>query len=178
MSGIICTYEIHTHNCRSAHRSRVAEWMFDHIPGHGRCWWVYTVTKTGTTGLTPVGSLRKQAYKEANEFAVSKGMVAEVVSVNETAAGFAKWPQVDLKFRLVRPGTEGVASDPTVAVSTQRAYDAEGRPTSGDTTVRVEKQVDVYAELKKLADLKERGVLTEEEFQTEKKKLLETKNRK
>jgi hypothetical protein len=139
---------------------------------------VYTVTKTGTTGFTPVGSLRKQAYKEANEFAASKGMVAEVVSVNETAAGFAKWPQVDLKFRLVRPGTEGVASDPTIAVSTQVAYDAEGRPTTGDTAVRVEKQVDVYAELKKLADLKERGVLTEEEFQSEKKKLLETKNRK
>lgn len=139
---------------------------------------VYTVTKTGTTGFTPVGTLRKQAYKEANDFATSKGMVAEVVSVNETAAGFAKWPQVDLKFRLVRPGTEGVASDPTIAFSTQVAYDAEGRPTSGDTAVRVEKQVDVYAELKKLADLRDRGVLTEAEFQSEKKKLLEAKNRK
>ncbi len=62
---------------------------------------VYTVTKTGTTGFTPLGNLRIQAYKEANEFAANKGMVAEVVSVNETAAGFVKWPQVDLKFRLV-----------------------------------------------------------------------------
>lgn len=134
---------------------------------------VYTVTKTGTTGFTPVGTLRAQAYKKANEFAASKGMVAEVVSVNEIGAGFAKWPQVDLKFRLVRPGTEGVASNPTVAVSTQEAYDAEGRPTAKDTVVRVEKQVDVYAELKKLADLKARGILTEEEFQAEKRKLLE-----
>ena len=136
---------------------------------------VYTVTKTGTTGFTPVGTLRKQAYKEANDFAASKGMVAEVVSVNETAAGFAKWPQVDLKFRLVRPGTEGRPSNPTVAASSQVAYDAEGRPTSGDTAVTVEKQVDVYAELEKLANLKERGVLTEEEFQAEKKKLLNRK---
>lgn len=139
---------------------------------------IYTVTKTGTTGFTPVGSLRKQAYREANDFAARKGMVAEVVSVNETAAGFAKWPQVDLKFRLVRQGSEGVASEPTVAVSTQAAYDAEGRPTGVDTAVRVEKQVDVYAELERLAALKERGVLTEDEFQAEKKKLLETKNRK
>lgn len=52
---------------------------------------VYTVTKTGTTSFTPVGNLRTQAYREANEFAAKKGMVAEVVSVNETAAGFAKF---------------------------------------------------------------------------------------
>ncbi len=137
----------------------------------------YTVTKTGTTGFTPVGTLRKQAYQEANDFAARKGMVAEVVSVNETAAGFAKWPQVDLKFRLVHQGSEGVVRDPTVAVSTQAAYDAEGRPTGIDTAVRVEKQVDAYAELEKLAALRERGVLTEDEFQTEKKKLLDAKNR-
>lgn len=139
---------------------------------------VYTVTKTGTTGFTPLGNLRIQAYKEANEFAAKKGMVAEVVSVNETAAGFAKWPQVDLRFRLVPPGTEGVTTDPTLSISTQVAYDADGRPTTGDTAVRVEKQVDVYSELKKLAELKERGALTEEEFQSEKKKLLGAKNRK
>lgn len=139
---------------------------------------VYTVTKTGTTGFTPVGNLRTQAYREANEFAVKKGMVAEVVSVNETAAGFAKWPQVDLKFRLVPPGSEGATSEPTVSISSQVAYDANGRPTTGDTAVRVEKQVDVYSELKKLAEFKERGVLTEEEFQSEKKKLLGAKNRK
>lgn len=139
---------------------------------------VYTVTKTGTTGFTPVGTLRKQAYKKANEFAASKGMIAEVVSVNETAAGFAKWPQVDLKFRLVLPGTQGVARDPSLAFSTQMTYDADGRPTAGDTAVRVEKHVDVYTALTRLADLKARGVLTEEEFQSEKKKLLETKNRK
>ena len=39
---------------------------------------------------------------------------------------------------------------------------------------RSEKSQDVYAELLKLDDLKERGILTEAEFDAEKKKLLES----
>jgi hypothetical protein len=50
----------------------------------------YTVTRSGTTGFTPLGVLRKEAYEEASRFAASKGMVAEVISVNEVPAGFAR----------------------------------------------------------------------------------------
>lgn len=137
---------------------------------------MFTITKTGTTGFTPVGVLRKEAYEEANRFAASKGMVAEVVSANEVAAGFAKWPQVDLKFRLVSAAARDAGqSAPTLAIAGQAAYDAEGRASSGETTVILNKEVDVYAELKKIAELKDKGILTEEEFQKEKQKLLNTR---
>lgn len=43
----------------------------------------------------------------------------------------------------------------------------------GTSPVVVEKNADVAGQLQKLADLKQQGVLTEEEFQTQKKKLLE-----
>ena len=133
---------------------------------------MFTVTKTGTTGFTPLGVLRKEAYEEADRYASSRGMSAEVVSVNEVTAGFAKWPQVDLRFRLVKPGMVGTAKAPSLAVSGQASYDAEGRPISGETAVVLNKELDVYAELKKIGDLKERGILTEEEFQREKQRLL------
>jgi hypothetical protein len=53
------------------------------------------------------------------------------------------------------------------------AYDAMGRPQDSQTSSTVNTSVNVYEELKKLGQLRDSGVLTEEEFQQEKKKLLE-----
>lgn len=138
----------------------------------------YTVTKAGKSGFTSLGSLRKDAYEEANEFAESKGMVAEVISVNEVPAGFARFPQVDLRFRLVTAADRqsgGKAS--VVAIASQASHDAMGNATQGETTVEVAKEEDFYVELKKLGDLKKEGLLTEEEFQKEKKRLMDARGR-
>lgn len=138
----------------------------------------YTITKSGTTGFTPLGVLRKEAYEEANNFAASKGMVAEVISVNEVPAGFARWPQVDLRFRLASAAARdrGV-KEPTVSVSTQASHDAMGNRVESETNVSVAKNVDFYAEMKQLGELKEKGLLTEEEFQKEKKRLLDARDK-
>jgi hypothetical protein len=138
----------------------------------------YTVTKTGTTGFTPLGSLRSGAYEAANKFAASKGMVAEVVSVNETPQGFARWPQVDLRFRLVSAtARESDQSKPTLSIRTQAGHDAMGRPSDVETAVTISKETDFYSELKNLGELKEKGLLTEDEFQREKQRLLDARNK-
>ena len=62
---------------------------------------VYTLTKSAPTGFTPLGTIRKESYKDIREFAESKEKVAQVISVNEVPAGFARWPQVEVRFRLV-----------------------------------------------------------------------------
>jgi hypothetical protein len=72
---------------------------------------VYTVSQSGTTGFTPLGVLRAGAYGKANTFAAASGGTAEIVSVNETPAGFAVWPQVEVKFRVTK-GAEAPASSP------------------------------------------------------------------
>ena len=132
----------------------------------------YTVTVSGTTGFTSLGVLRKEAYQEANTFAASKRMVAEVISVNEVPAGYARWPQVDLRFRLINAvSRESLGRSPTLTVGGQASYDALGNPTSAELTVT--KELDFYAELKKLGELKEKGLITEEEFQKEKKRLFD-----
>jgi hypothetical protein len=63
---------------------------------------VYTVSQSGTTGFTPLGVLRAGAYGKANSFAAASGGTAEIASVNETRAGFAVWPQVEVKFRVTK----------------------------------------------------------------------------
>ena len=136
----------------------------------------YTITKSGTTGFTPLGVLRKEAYEEANRFASSRGMVAEVLSVNEVPAGFARWPQVDLRFLLVTAAArESGARPPAITIGTQAGHDAMGNPTAAEVTIT--KDIDVYTELKKLGELKEKGLLTEEEFLREKKRLLDRRHK-
>lgn len=97
---------------------------------------VFMVSETGTTGYTPLGTLRSRAYKSANEFAAQRGGIAEVVSVNETPAGFAIWPKVDLKFRVNQGGTS-LSLRPVQRVLQHSAYDASGRPT--DTEIVIER---------------------------------------
>ncbi len=102
------------------------------------------------------------------------------ISTEAAAKGGTQWvmskgdrPQVDLRFRLVSAAARGDGQkSPTLAIAGQAAYDAEGRPSSGETTVVLNKDVGVYAELKKIGELKEKGILTEEEFQKEKQRLL------
>jgi hypothetical protein len=134
----------------------------------------YTVTKTGTTGFTPLGRLRSQAYEEANDFAESKNMLAEVISVNETPQGFGRWPQVDLKFRLVRPDDRNLKTTKTaVSITTESGFDAMGRQSQSETQIGVTDRNDLYTELKKLGELRDKGLLTEDEFLAKKKQLME-----
>lgn len=97
---------------------------------------VFLVSETGTTGYTPLGTLRARAYENANQFAAQRGGMAEVVSVNETPAGFAIWPKVDLKFRVNQGGTSS-SLRPVQRVLQHSAYDASGRPT--DTEILIER---------------------------------------
>ena len=138
----------------------------------------YTVMKSGKTGFTPLGSLKKKAYKEANRFAASKGMAAEVISVNEVPAGFARWPQLDLRFRLVnvsetRAGTES----PTISVNSSSAYDAMGRPSDDETVIKVNKDRDIYSEIKKLGELRDKGAFDRGRVQDRKREIAPPKGR-
>jgi hypothetical protein len=62
---------------------------------------IYSITKTGGSFLTTIATLKQDALKEATEFASKQGRTVEVVSANEVAAGAMRFPQVELKFRLV-----------------------------------------------------------------------------
>ena len=76
-------------------------------------------------------------------------------------------------------GTDGQIMSDSVSGAEYEASESvqPGTATSTDTVTEVqseaEPQVDLYKELLKLDDLRQRGILTNEEFQSEKKKLLD-----
>ena len=133
---------------------------------------VYTVSKTGTTGFTPLGRLRKGAYDIANDYADKQKKVAEVISVNEVPQGFGRFPEVEVRFRLVDPSLSAKAS-PGLKISSMASYDAMGNRRDAITTINENKTLDVYEKLDKLGKLRSRGILTEKEFQREKEMLLQ-----
>ncbi len=65
-----------------------------------------------------------------------------------------------------RLGDFDSTKDPTVEIKSDSTVHQE-------TKTEVKSKPDLYAELKKLQELRDSGVLTEEEFQAQKKKLLE-----
>lgn len=132
----------------------------------------YTITKSAPTGYTPLGVIRKAAYEEMNEFAESKNKVAQVVSSNEVPAGFARWPQVEIRFKLLEEGELESQSSPTSQRLSSTVFDASGRAIDTETTVYETQKADIYEELKKLGELRDKGVLTDTEFDREKQKLL------
>ena len=134
---------------------------------------VYMVTKTGKTGFTPLGKLRKKAYKIANKYAEDKNTTAEIISVVETPQSFMIFPSVELTFRLVSESK--VVADPSNnSIHISKSSDAYGRTTSGEIIINNKDKEDneKYEKLLKLGKLFESGILTKEEFDAEKKKIL------
>ena len=95
---------------------------------------------------------KEQAISQAMHFAEAKGKVAVPVSIEEHGYGlFADWVRVEYEFRVVDK------NDPRA-----------NRPSANDA----EKAPDVYDELAKIDALRKKGILTQAEFEAEKKRLL------
>jgi len=101
--------------------------------------------KGGVLGNT--AKMRDKVLREADEFATERGKIAETVTISETGKGFMRFAKIEYTFRLV---------DEKYTEQTE------------------EESIDLYTELKKLAELRDEGILTEAEFEAEKKELLDS----
>ena len=117
---------------------------------------------------------KAEVIQEANDFAQAKGKVAIPVSLDETPARPGRFATVQYQFRLLEPSdpeakrvvTLTKRADVVVESSSKSKIDLKVQPSSGQAR-------DTYSELLKLDDLRKRGILSEAEFEAEKKKLLE-----
>ncbi len=123
--------------------------------------------KAGIFGSLP--RTRAKAIDAANRFAESQGMTAIPVGMNSTPAGGpGQWPTVEYQFRVVQQGDpEYRRMSLTPAPDTFIEVNVNGQAAASPAPA-----VDAYTELLKLDDLRKRGILTEDEFQAEKTKLL------
>ena len=132
----------------------------------------YFISRTDKGGVFGNASAMKASViADADAFARSKGKVAVPISSKEQQMRIGSFASFDYQFRLVDPESIEArdAQLPNIPdqVSEQRS----------NVTIDVKRQPedakpDVYAELMKLDDLRQRGIITEEEFEAQKRKVL------
>ena len=122
------------------------------------------------------GKLKSSAIQQANDFAASKGKIAIPVAMDSHPVGvLGDWAAVEYQFRVVSkddPESKRTSLTPRPDIVIEKTSEISVDMETKDQT---EKTKDVYTELMKLKALKDDGILTEEEFQREKKKILERK---
>ena len=119
----------------------------------------FMVSRQAATGFSGLGTLKVDALREANYFCLSQNKKLHVISATEAEPPFilGNFPKADVRFNCV---------DSDAGHSNNVSADQE----STDNNVS---RKDVDTELQMLDDLHERGILSDEEFDAEKKKLLE-----
>ena len=138
----------------------------------------YMISQTSAGGIfTNMGTLKSEVIQRANAFAESKGKVAIPVAAKEQPPFPGRMPNFEYQFRLVdrndpRAGGGGLVKTPDVLIENRgQAPSVVVNPPSKEQA----RSPDVYTELLKLDDLRKRGIITEAEFEAQKKRLLEGK---
>ncbi len=113
--------------------------------------------KDGSPGVGVSLSNKAAVYREAGSFCREKGLEVKTLHETVTPARPGRLGSTELQFRCIPPGGPGQAlvKDPDTVIQV-------AVPTSSDA----------YTELLKLNDLRRTGVITEQEFQAQKSKLL------
>ena len=119
-------------------------------------------------------SLKAGVIRDANTFAESQGKVAIPISSKEKPMGNgpAQWAAFEYQFKVVdKNDPEAIRTslvpraDVVVEKTEKVSVDIRNKDMS-------EKQPDLYTELTKLDDMRKRGILSDAEFEAQKKKLL------
>ena len=132
----------------------------------------YIASKTSAGGIwVAMDSIRSEVISAANSFAESKGKVAVAIASRERPAVPGRNPSFEYQFRLVDRGSaaaKGGALIPRADIVIEKT-----EKISADIQTKDIKSPDLYTELTKLDDLRKRGIITDEEFAAQKKRLLE-----
>ena len=119
------------------------------------------------------GKMMPEAIREANAFAESKGKIAIPISTQEHPVGIlGDWASFEYQFRVLDkndPEARRTSLQPTPATL---RIEADER-VKQEVTVKTHGDSDMYTELQKLKSLKDSGILTEQEFEQQKKRILE-----
>lgn len=146
---------------------------------------MYSISKTSAAcGFRDAGGVRADIYKEMGAFCERKGLASEVVSI-EALDGVVgrRCASATVEFRCVSataPNTAPTSQrpdrdmnrDPSTAADRGQFGRKSSDPIKIQQDVRMRQSDDMYAELKKLKELLDSGIITQEEFDARKRKIL------
>lgn len=135
----------------------------------------YLISRTDEGGVFGNASnMKMDVIRDANSFAASQGKIAIPISSNFTPMVVAhNLASFDYEFRVVSkddPEAKRTSLLPSPTVIETKETVSGDVHTKNDTVSKP----DLYTELTKLDDLRKKGIITNEEFESEKRKLLAT----
>lgn len=125
----------------------------------------YMLSRTDKGGIFGDASAMKQdVIREAQDFAKAQGKIAIPVSIKEVPLRPGRFASVEYQFRVVS------RDDPEArrtAIKDRADFVVER-----NENIKTDAGKDPYADLMKLDDLRKRGIVTDAEFETQKRRLL------
>lgn len=145
----------------------------------------YTISKTSPAcGFRDAGGTKADLMQEIAQFCMEKGMEPEPTSI-ETVDGVLgrRCASATIEFRCVQAASadyspSGIKPDRDINRSALNPTNTGqfGNKDAGtfnlNQEIQVKKSGDAYTELKKLKELKDQGIITQQEFDEQKKKIL------
>ncbi len=121
------------------------------------------------------GALRAEVISDANKFAKSKGKIAIPVSSTYTPMGNgpAQWASFEYQFRVVNKEDEEAVRT-SLKKRADHVVDKNIKVDINSKSTQATK--DTYSELIKINDLLEKGIISKDEFETMKAKILGANN--
>jgi hypothetical protein len=123
-------------------------------------------------------AMKADVIREANQFASQRGKVVVPLTVNETPLRPCPgcFASIDYQFRVVDKNDPEVRRVKLVPVAprTDITIKTEGAPASQPGSASERPTRDLYSELLRLDDLRQKGILTQTEFEFQKTKLLQS----
>jgi hypothetical protein len=137
----------------------------------------YTVTRVAKTGFVRhTDELKAEALDDAAKFCAEQGKQLKVVTITESKPHvmFLGYAKASVIFKALNAGDPELKSELAPVALAERPAPAvfPERPAPPVITERPLTTDELYAELMKLDELRKKDILTDEEFQSEKKKVL------
>ncbi|HSY27121.1 MAG TPA: SHOCT domain-containing protein [Burkholderiaceae bacterium] len=135
----------------------------------------YMLTRTDKGGsLSDVATTKADMVREAKDFAAGQGKVVVPVAMKDTPMTFPGFTSVEYRFQIVDKAD--VPAQPAMEAKRTDFVPAKASGASVDTRTvgQQDHPRDIYTELIKLDDLRKRGILTDAEFDSQKKKILDS----
>lgn len=130
----------------------------------------YLVSRQAATGFSGLGNLKAEVFQEASQFCERSGKNLQVVSTHETAPPyiFGNFPKAEIQFMCLEEkdaelGRPKLRREPSSVIEIKSETKSKVEAAPG---------TDVYNELIKLDELRKKGIISESEFETQKKKIL------
>jgi hypothetical protein len=137
----------------------------------------YMITRQASTGFSGSGTLKAEALEEAARFCTTQGKQMKVVAITEAQPPYilANFPKAEVVFKALDAEDPELKAEPVIDPSGSRLKVGERPPERAALDINEKQSTagDLYTELSQLDELHKKGILTDAEFEAEKKKILD-----